>query len=391
MNKLVLLSSMVMVGAGVVRGGEYHEHGGNLERERIEPLVADTTGDRDITGDEVGEIDEVDIDGVVERGVGDHVLEMQGVVARQAHRIGRLEELIESYERLSRKTCKVLQGLGSTEGGIAREETLVTLAGDLPTKKSIDGMHRNVRKLMWWVEEGDDSIRSRLSALESAIAKVPTTGGDSEPNADILAVMAPHYRGIRVGQIAWHCIESLNADMSATRCLYTAISMMLLSIPGGVGDDLPEDLIDMGARNTEYNAGIAIHIEYERLPNGSMKFMHEWLLHRAMEPVMYHCLVDEGGKAAGLTWNSAMGGYTTYEWERTEKIGGPETRDWATIEAFVPASEEAENFVTQAADGDHHEQIHEQGTALFGSKEERRTHASRYIRLQLPRQRAGDH
>jgi hypothetical protein len=85
---------------------------------------------------------------VVERGVGRerYVEDMQRVVARQAHRIGRLEELIESYERLSRKTCKVLQGLGSTEGGIAREETLVTLAGDLPTKKSIDGMHRNVRQ-----------------------------------------------------------------------------------------------------------------------------------------------------------------------------------------------------------------------------------------------------
>jgi hypothetical protein len=34
MNKLVTSLAMVMIGTGVVRGGEYHEHGGNLERER---------------------------------------------------------------------------------------------------------------------------------------------------------------------------------------------------------------------------------------------------------------------------------------------------------------------------------------------------------------------
>ncbi|MDR1609545.1 MAG: hypothetical protein LBR78_01670 [Holosporales bacterium] len=46
---------------------------------------------------------------MVERGaVEEHVAAVQGVVARQAHRIGRLEELVESYERLSRRTCKVL-------------------------------------------------------------------------------------------------------------------------------------------------------------------------------------------------------------------------------------------------------------------------------------------
>jgi hypothetical protein len=34
MNKVVLLSAVMMIGTGVVMGGEYHEHGGNLERER---------------------------------------------------------------------------------------------------------------------------------------------------------------------------------------------------------------------------------------------------------------------------------------------------------------------------------------------------------------------
>ena len=34
MNKLVLLSTVMMIGTGGVIGGEYHEHGGNLERER---------------------------------------------------------------------------------------------------------------------------------------------------------------------------------------------------------------------------------------------------------------------------------------------------------------------------------------------------------------------
>ncbi|MDR1609578.1 MAG: hypothetical protein LBR78_01835, partial [Holosporales bacterium] len=73
----------------------------------------------------------------------------------------------------------------STEGGIAREETLVTLAGDLPTKKSIDGMHRNVRKLMWWVEEGEDSVRSRLRTLEEKVSAGGVEGSTASPMTDM--------------------------------------------------------------------------------------------------------------------------------------------------------------------------------------------------------------
>ncbi|MDR1609683.1 MAG: hypothetical protein LBR78_02420, partial [Holosporales bacterium] len=84
-------------------------------RERIEPLVVDTTGDRDIIGDEVGvgdEVDEIDIDGVVERGVrGSYVEDMQGVVARQSHQLRCYQELIESYERLSRKLLRRMEAL----------------------------------------------------------------------------------------------------------------------------------------------------------------------------------------------------------------------------------------------------------------------------------------
>ncbi|MDR1609337.1 MAG: hypothetical protein LBR78_00580, partial [Holosporales bacterium] len=125
-------------------------------------LVVDTTGNRDITGDEV---DEIDIDGVVERGVrGSYVEDMQRVVARQAHQLRCQQELIESYERLSRKILKALQGG-------AMESALVALTGDFPSKKSIDGMHRNVRKLMWWVEEGGNSVRARLRALEDRVGQ----------------------------------------------------------------------------------------------------------------------------------------------------------------------------------------------------------------------------
>ncbi|MDR1609530.1 MAG: hypothetical protein LBR78_01595, partial [Holosporales bacterium] len=59
-------------------------------------------------------VDEVEIGDVVERGVADHVMEMQGVVARQAHQLRCYQEVIESYERLSRRLLRKLEGLEST-------------------------------------------------------------------------------------------------------------------------------------------------------------------------------------------------------------------------------------------------------------------------------------
>ncbi|MDR1609573.1 MAG: hypothetical protein LBR78_01810 [Holosporales bacterium] len=131
MNKLVLLSSMVMIGIGVVRGGEYHGDGGNLERERL-ALVVDITGDRDITGDEVGEgdevitgevVDEVEIGEVVERGpIEEHVSEMQG-------RVGALRGLLCRYEEREERLRKALNRLRDMVREVRGSSGSVSLTG----------------------------------------------------------------------------------------------------------------------------------------------------------------------------------------------------------------------------------------------------------------------
>jgi hypothetical protein len=112
----------MLIGTGVVIGSESDRGGGNLERERerererIEPLVVSS----EYSDTEEAPIEVADRGVVIsERGIRDrhrdeHVSGMQGVIARQAHQLRCQQELIESYERLSRKTLRVLQGLGPT-------------------------------------------------------------------------------------------------------------------------------------------------------------------------------------------------------------------------------------------------------------------------------------
>ncbi|MDR1609609.1 MAG: hypothetical protein LBR78_01995 [Holosporales bacterium] len=94
----------------------YHEYGGTLERERerIESLVVEITGDRDITGDEVGvgdEVDEIDIDGVVERGVGgSYVEDMQRQVGTLQALLCRYEEREERLRMIARIFPALPQG-----------------------------------------------------------------------------------------------------------------------------------------------------------------------------------------------------------------------------------------------------------------------------------------
>jgi hypothetical protein len=110
MNKVVLLSALMLIGTGVVIGSESREDS---------PAV---------------------MGGVIERGVGirdrhrdEHVSGMQRVIAGQTHQLRCQQELIESYERLSRKTLRVLQGLEGQRGtaqGTTQLDTAAHLALD---------------------------------------------------------------------------------------------------------------------------------------------------------------------------------------------------------------------------------------------------------------------
>jgi hypothetical protein len=89
---------------------------------------------------------------VIERGIRDrhrdeHVSGMQGVIARQAMEIRGLHELVGEYERLSRKTLRVLQGLGDTDTGVARESTLRGLVEEVGYGGEGDSIHQRLDRL----------------------------------------------------------------------------------------------------------------------------------------------------------------------------------------------------------------------------------------------------
>jgi hypothetical protein len=113
---------------------------------------------------------------------------MQRVVARQSHQLRCQQELIESYERLSRKTLKVLQGLGDSDTGVARERTLSELVAEVGSGGVLGTLHQ------------------RLSTLESIVlqgqAETPTAADSGLTMRDIERVLSRSSNPDWIGRIA---------------------------------------------------------------------------------------------------------------------------------------------------------------------------------------------
>jgi hypothetical protein len=81
--------------------------------------------------------------GIRDRHRDEHVQEMQEVIARQTQQLRCQQGLLESYERLSRKTLKLLQGLGEriteqSELRQAKEEGILQAIAQIPTGGEVE-------------------------------------------------------------------------------------------------------------------------------------------------------------------------------------------------------------------------------------------------------------
>jgi hypothetical protein len=171
---------MVMIGTGVVRGGEYHEH--DREVERLSPVVM------------------MDEDEVVERGVDDHVLEvqrkvgtLQGIVCRQARveeelirALGRLTKKVEVLTKRQEQLDTAAHWILDKVNGVLGDETeateerdtdvLVRFVQTLERIKSTEGYRTIADLVQRAINDGLlDEIPGMLQSLVSALTD---TSGD---------------------------------------------------------------------------------------------------------------------------------------------------------------------------------------------------------------------
>jgi hypothetical protein len=194
MNKVVLLSALMLIGTGAVIGSESREGGGNLERERerIEPLVvsseavrgAEVIEERD-EEEEVIEVGEEVIEAgeVVERGAG-QVWEMQ-------RRIDALQEIMETYERSSRRMLRMLVRVDEREETLRKIRTMVNRCGNIhllrqpviehiyDTAWTINGEHVMGRTSGWrWYELGTGDWARSPKHQGTVLTRAYTTSRD---------------------------------------------------------------------------------------------------------------------------------------------------------------------------------------------------------------------
>jgi hypothetical protein len=134
MNKVVLLSALMLIGTGVVIGSE---DGGNLERERerIEPLVVSSEV---IRGAEV-----------IERGVGS----IDSYVGDMQRRVSVLQEMVERQARVESELCRLMRKLGKRVDGLESAVGRNTDGGDT---LSLHGRFTSLETQLTQAQLGDD-------------------------------------------------------------------------------------------------------------------------------------------------------------------------------------------------------------------------------------------
>ncbi|MDR1609831.1 MAG: hypothetical protein LBR78_03195, partial [Holosporales bacterium] len=288
-------------------------------------------------------VDEVEIGDVVERGVADHVMEMQGVVARQAHQLRCYQEVIGNYERLSRKTLKVLQGLSDSDAGVARERTLMRLADEVgidlrmeraTSEEPETGEPAEVEPLLrtgtlhqkaTTLIEGLDEVRERTLAEE--MRATPSTGPGS-----ILDMHADLH--------AWNYIKQLNPDTRASAYMLTPLMQVIRYVI--MNPERGDNTVWwrwVATYSEEPATMTVVRISYKV---GTQQ-TNEWAIFVKDEAQVAIAFERYPNIGATLRYDELWATYDQVESTRTAQVGKATVRQTTGIKAFVPSSSEEEN------------------------------------------------